>query len=70
MANDTPDDDGFTEANFDLPPHLRGPEDPIAYDAWLRAEVERAMADPRPGIPHEVVMAQMQTIIDRRKSQS
>lgn len=39
-----------------------------AYDAWLRAEVEASLADPRPGIPHDEVMAEMQAIIDRRKS--
>ncbi|PDH67969.1 MAG: stability determinant [Sphingomonadaceae bacterium MED-G03] len=43
------------------------PEDPAEYDAWLRASVERALADPRPRIPHEQVMAQMQAIIDRHK---
>lgn len=39
-----------------------------AYDAWFRAEVEASLADPRPGIPHDEVMAEMQAIIDRRKS--
>ncbi len=39
-----------------------------AYDAWFRAKVEAALTDPRPGIPHEQVMAKMWAIIDRRKS--
>lgn len=42
-------------------------EEAEAYDAWLRAKVEKAMASTRPHIPHEQVMAQMQAIIDRHK---
>ncbi|EQB16278.1 type II toxin-antitoxin system RelB family antitoxin [Sphingobium lactosutens] len=68
MPDDPPDFDGFTPSDFDPPPHLMAPEDPAEYDAWLRAAVERALADPRPGIPHEQVMAQMQAIINRRKT--
>lgn len=43
-------------------------EEAEAYDAWFRAEVEASLADPRPRIPHDPVMAQMQAIIDRRKN--
>ena len=35
-----------------------------AYDVWFRAKVREALDDPRPGIPHEQVMAEMQAIID------
>jgi hypothetical protein len=38
------------------------------YDAWLRAKLDHAMADPRPGIPHDEVMAKAQTIIDRKRA--
>jgi len=44
-------------------------EEAEAYDAWFRAEVEAAMASNEPGIPHDVVMARMQAILDRYKSQ-
>jgi len=37
---------------------------PEAYDAWFRAKIEKALADPRPSIPHEVVMAQVQALLD------
>ena len=40
-------------------------EDAAAYNAWFRAKVERAMASTEPGIPHDIVMAEMQAIIDR-----
>lgn len=30
--------------------------DPDAYDAWFRAKVQEALADPRPATPHDQVM--------------
>lgn len=39
-----------------------------AYDAWLRAEVEASLADPRPGIPHDQVMAELRAIIEAKKA--
>lgn len=65
-----PDDDAFTESDFDPPPHLMSPEDPAEYDAWLRAQVEAALANPAPGIPHDIVMARMQAILDRHKNRT
>jgi hypothetical protein len=41
-------------------------EEAAAYDAWLRAQVAASLADPRPPVPHEVVMAEMRAIIERR----
>jgi len=31
--------------------------DPAAHDAWFRAKVQQALADPRPAIPHAKVEA-------------
>lgn len=42
-------------------------EDAAAYDAWFRAKVERAMASKEPSIPHDIVMAEMQAIIERAR---
>ncbi|MBY9062872.1 stability determinant [Sphingomonas yunnanensis] len=39
-----------------------------AYDAWLRAKVEKAIASTEPGIPHEQVMAEVRQIIERARS--
>ncbi len=39
-------------------------EEAEAYDVWFRAKVREALDDPRPGIPHEQVMAEMRAIID------
>ena len=38
-------------------------EDAEAYDAWLREKVARSLADPRPSIPHDQVMAEIREII-------
>jgi len=58
----------MSDTDFDPPPHLMSPEDPVEYDAWFRAKVEKAMTSTKPGIPHDVVMAKMQAIIDRKKN--
>ncbi|WP_256960039.1 type II toxin-antitoxin system RelB family antitoxin [Sphingobium sp. Z007] len=63
-----PSDDAFTPSDFDPPSHLMSPENPTEYDAWLRARVEAALANPGPGIPHDVTMARMQAILNRHKN--
>lgn len=35
------------------------------HDAWFRAQVQRALDDPRPGVPHDAVMDETRAIIDR-----
>lgn len=37
------------------------------YTAWLAAEIQAAIDDPRPSIPHEEVMARMDAQIARLK---
>ncbi len=36
-----------------------------AYDTWFRAQVEAALKEEGPGIPHEQVMAKMRAIIEK-----
>jgi hypothetical protein len=43
-------------------------EEAEAYDAWLRAEVEASLADPRPSVPHDQVMAELRVIIEAKKA--
>jgi hypothetical protein len=44
-------------------------EEEASYLAWLKAKVEASRADPRPPVPHDVVMAEMRQIIaDASKS--
>lgn len=38
-------------------------EEEQSYLAWLKAKVEASRADPRPSVPHDVVMAEMRQII-------
>ena len=47
-----------------IEPEFATTEEAEAYDLWFRAKVREALDDPRPGIPHEQVMAEMQAIID------
>jgi hypothetical protein len=42
----------------------RQPE--LGHDAWFRAQVQEALEDPRPSIPHEKVMTEMRTRLDTR----
>ena len=37
------------------------------YTTWLTAEIQAAIDDPRPSIPHEQVMAEMDAKIARLK---
>ncbi|RIK95923.1 MAG: type II toxin-antitoxin system antitoxin, RelB/DinJ family [Burkholderiales bacterium] len=41
--------------------------DPEAYDAWFRSKVQDALADSRPAIEHRQVMAEAQSLIDRKR---
>ncbi|HAX0302214.1 antitoxin [Escherichia coli] len=34
-----------------------------SYNEWLRAKVAASLADPRPAIPHDEVMAEMEKLI-------
>jgi hypothetical protein len=35
------------------------------YKAWLEAKVRESLADPRPPIPHDEVMAKMHAVIEK-----
>lgn len=37
---------------------LKAAHESAAYDKWFRAQVQEALDDPRPGIPHEQVQAE------------
>ncbi|HAU8194298.1 TPA: antitoxin [Escherichia coli] len=36
-----------------------------SYNEWLRTKVAASLADPRPAIPHDEVMAKMEKIINQ-----
>lgn len=35
------------------------------HDEWFRAQVQQAVDDSRPGIPHDLVMEDIRAIVDR-----
>ncbi|NIJ08115.1 hypothetical protein FHS31_001725 [Sphingomonas vulcanisoli] len=43
-------------------------EQEASYLEWLKAKVAAAVADPRPPVPHDEVMASAQAIIDKVKA--
>ena len=44
-------------------------EQAASYDRWFRAEVQASLDDPRPSIPHEQVMEEMDALMESmRKS--
>lgn len=52
---------GITIGHFDArrwKPHTRE-ETPEAYGHWLLSEIDAALADPTPSLPHDEVMADM-----------
>jgi hypothetical protein len=38
-------------------------EQATTYVAWVKSNVQVSLEDPRPGIPHDQVMAEMEAII-------
>lgn len=40
--------------------------DPEAYDAWFRAKVQEALADPRPNTPHDQVIQDAHALINAK----
>lgn len=42
-------------------------EDAAAYDRWFREQVQEAIDDPRPAIPHDQVMAEMRALIASKR---
>lgn len=44
-------------------------EEADAYDVWLREKVSKSLADGKPTIPHDEVMAELREIIARKKKE-
>ncbi len=47
---------------------LRGAHEAAAYNHWLAAEIQEALDDPRPSVPHDEVMARMDARIAHHKA--
>ena len=48
---------------------MKGAHEAAAYDKWLKAEIQEAIDDSSPLIPHDVVMNEMQVLIDMKRKQ-
>lgn len=46
-------------------PDFESEEQAASYDRWFRAEVQKSLDDPRPNIPHEQVMAEIEALMER-----
>ena len=51
----------------DASQRMKRAHEAAAYDKWFRAQVQASIDDPRPSIPHEQVMADMQALIDSKR---
>ena len=45
-------------------------EQATSYVAWVKAKVQASLDDPRPGIPHDQVMAEMEAILLQAESRT
>ncbi|HWK47480.1 MAG TPA: antitoxin [Stellaceae bacterium] len=45
-------------------------EEAEAYDRWFRAKVQASLDDPRPAIPHDQAMAEIDAIIAQAEQRS
>jgi len=43
-------------------------EQAASYDRWFRAKVQTSLADPRPRIPHDQVVAEMDALIKQAEA--
>ena len=41
-----------------------------SHDRWLRRKVQESLDDPRHGVPHDEVMAEMEAIISQAEARS
>jgi predicted transcriptional regulator len=44
--------------------------DADAYNFWLRAQIDQRFADNKQAIPHDQVMASLDALLDKQKSQT
>lgn len=45
-------------------------EEEAAYDAWYRQQVQEALDDPRPGVPHDKAMARIRATLAKAKARA
>jgi hypothetical protein len=43
-------------------------EEEAAYNEWFRKKVEASIADPRPSIPHDEVVAEIDALLEAKRA--
>lgn len=67
-TNWNPDQKEVTQSRESRAQAMRQAHEAAAYNQWLAAEIQEAIDDPRPSIPHDEVMARMDARIARNKA--
>jgi hypothetical protein len=57
-ASNYSDGDETRRTRADQSERMRRAHEAVAYDTWFRQQVQEAIDDPRPSIPHDEVMAE------------
>lgn len=60
----------MNEHHYPIDPEYATVDDEAAYDRWFREQVQAALDDPRPGIPHDQVMAEIRDLIAAKKQKT
>lgn len=58
-TNWNPDQKEITQSRENRARAMRGAHEAAAYNQWLAGEIQASIDDPRPSIPHDEVMAEM-----------
>ncbi|HPU80462.1 hypothetical protein [Accumulibacter sp.] len=56
-----PDQKDMSQSRQDRSQAMRKAHEAAAYSKWVAAEIQASIDDPRPSIPHEQVMAELDT---------
>lgn len=60
-----PDQKDMSRSRQNRADAMREAHEAVAYNQWLAAEIQEALDDPRPSIPHDEVMSRMDARIAR-----
>jgi hypothetical protein len=62
-TNWNPDEKDMTRSRQNRAEAMRGAHEAAAYNQWLASEIQASIDDPRPSIPHDEVIAEMDATI-------
>ncbi|MHC8944364.1 antitoxin PaaA2 family protein [Advenella incenata] len=68
ITNWDPDQKDMSRSRQSRAQAMRGAHEAAAYNQWLAAEIQDAIDDPRPSVPHDDVLAGMSARIARSRT--